>query len=55
MQFFKIAAYVQVANYMAWCIMRLVYFAIYMACGLRLLVWLVRMLMRSWLVWALSA
>ena len=29
MQFFKIAAYVQVANYMAWFIMRLVHFAIY--------------------------
>ena len=29
MQFFKIVAYVQVANYMAWYIMRLVHFAIY--------------------------
>ena len=37
MQFFKIAAYVQVANCMAWYIMWLVYFAhIYMACVLRL-------------------
>ena len=37
MQFFRIAAYVQVANCMAWYIMRLVYFThIYMACVLRL-------------------
>ena len=35
MQFFKIAAYVQVANYMAWCIMRLVHFCPYIN-GLRL-------------------
>ena len=27
MQFFRIAAYAQVANCMAWCIMRLVHFA----------------------------
>ena len=36
MQFFKIATYVQVTNCMAWCIMRLVHFALYMACGLAL-------------------
>ena len=29
MQFFKIAVYVQAANCMAWCIMRLVYFCPY--------------------------
>ena len=34
MQFFKIAVYVQVANYMAWYIMRLVHFALYIH-GLR--------------------
>ena len=34
MQFFKIAAYVQVANCMAWCIMRLVHFCPYIN-GLR--------------------
>ena len=34
MQFFKIAVYVQAADYMAWCIMRLVYFCPYIN-GLR--------------------
>ena len=39
-----------------WCIMRLVHFCpIYTACVLRLLVWLIRLFMRSWFVWALSA
>ena len=56
MKFFRIATYVQVANCMAWCIMRLVHFAhIYTACGLRLWVWLIRLFMRCWLVWALRA
>ena len=32
MQFFKIAAYVQIANCMAWCIMRLVHFCSYINC-----------------------
>ena len=56
MQFFKIAAYVQAANCMAWCIMQLVYFALYKwlavcvcGCGLS------SCFMRSWIVWALSA
>ena len=29
-------------------------FALYMACVLRLLVWLIRLFMRSWFVWTLS-
>ena len=55
MQFFKIAAYVQVANCMAWCIMRLVHFCPYIN-GLRFALVseysLSVCFMRYWLVWA---
>ena len=56
MQFFKIAAYVQVANCMAWCIMLLVHFALYTwlavcACWCGSL----GCFMRPWLVWAFRA
>ena len=57
MQFFRIAAYVQVANCMAWYIMRLVHFALYKwlaVCACEW-VWLIRLFMRSWLVWAFMA
>ena len=57
MQFFKIAAYVQAANCMAWCIMRLVRFALYKwlaacACGC---VAGQAVYMRYWLIWAFRA
>ena len=45
------------SNHMAWCIMRLVYFALYKwlaVCACEW-VWLIRLFMRSWLVWALRA